>query len=248
MSQPNLDSLNAFLEKATKAISCDPECQKKRKAELLEQSFNDAKTNLHNAPSKLHTAAKKYYTFTQGEVGYKEYIESELTKKVVEIATKKQEEFDANIATAISETSVYEGLMLNYMNVVDLYEKYKDENEKMSRDIKTTRSDILTNDRKTFYEDQGISNLTFYYSIIQGVYILCVIIFVALSVLSPSQFSIKVKLAVLTMLIIYPFISTKMLVFCIGVYSQIVSILPKKRESRPVIKLLIFRKIIIFSL
>ena len=233
MSHPNLDKLNAFLEKATKAISCDPECQKKRKAELLEEKFNEAKTNLHNAPSKLHTAAKKYYTFTQGEAGYKEYIEAELKKKVDEIAAKKQEEFDANVATAIAETSVYEGLMLNYLNVVDLYAKYKDENEKMTRDIKTTRADILTNDRKTFYEDQGISNLTFYYSIIQGVYILCGIIFVALSVLAPSQFSIKVKLAVLVLLIIYPFISTKVLVFFIGIYSKIVSILPKNVNRDP---------------
>lgn len=233
MSQPNLDSLNSFLEKASKAISCDPECQKKKKAELLEQSFNDAKTNLHNAPSKLHTAAKKYYTFTQGEAGYKDYIESELKKKVDEIASKKQEEFDANVATAISETSVYEGLMLNYMNVVDLYAKYKDENERMSRDIKTTRADILTNDRKTFYEEQGISNLTFYYSIIQGVYILCVIIFVALSFLAPSQFSIKVKLAILALLIIYPFISTKVLSFFIGIYSKVVSILPKNVNRDP---------------
>jgi hypothetical protein len=233
MSQPNLDSLNIFLEKATKAISCDPECQKKKKAELLEEKFNEAKTNLHNAPSKLHTAAKKYYTFTQGEAGYKDYIEAELKKKVDEIATKKQDEFDANVATAISETSVYEGLMLNYMNVVDLYSKYKDENEKMSRDIKTTRADILTNDRKTFYEDQSISNLTFYYSIIRIAYILCVIIFVALSVLAPSQFSIKVKLAVLALLIVYPFISTKVLVFFIGIYSKIVSILPKNVNRDP---------------
>ena len=233
MSQPNLDSLNSFLEKATKAISCDPECQKKRRAELLEQNFNEAKTNLHNAPSKLHTAAKKYYTFTQGEAGYKDYIETELEKKVDEIASKKQEEFDANIATAISETSVYEGLMLNYTNVFDLYAKYKDENEKMTRNIKTTRADILTNDRKTFYEDQGISNLTFYYSIIRAIYILCVIIFVALSVLAPSQFSIKVKLAVLTLLIVYPFISTKVLVFFIGIYSKVVSILPKNVNRDP---------------
>jgi hypothetical protein len=233
MSQPNLDSLNSFLEKATKAISCDPECQKKRKAELLEQRFNDAKTNLHNAPSKLHTAAKKYYTFTQGEDGYKEYIETELKKKVDEIASKKQEEFDANVATAIEETSIYEGLMLNYQNVVDLYTKYKDENDKMTRDIKTTRADILTNDRKTFYEDQGISNLTFYYSIIQGVYILCIIIFAALTLLAPSQFSIKIKLAVLVLFIIYPFISTKLLVFFIGIYSQIVNILPKNVNRNP---------------
>jgi len=233
MSQPNLDSLNSFLEKATKAISCDPECQKKRKAELLEQSFNDAKTNLHNAPSKLHTAAKKYYTFTQGEDGYKEYIETELKKKVDEIASKKQEVFDANVATAIEETSIYEGLMLNYSNVLDLYTKYKDENERMTRDIKTTRADILTNDRKTFYEDQGIANLTFYYSIIRAIYILCCIIFVVLSVLSPSQFSIKVKLAVLALLILYPFISTKVLIFFIGIYSQIVSILPKNVNHNP---------------
>jgi hypothetical protein len=224
---PNLDKLNSLIDKATEAIICGPQCQKDKTANELKQKYLNSKTNLQTAPNQVQIAAKNYYTFTQGDAGYNEYLETQLNEKAEKIADIYQTNFNADVDKANTEIDTYNGLYINFANVFDLYTKYKTENIKLEKELKNTTSDILTNDRKTFYEDQGIDNLNFYYSIIKWLYIIVAIGFIISLFMLNSSLKFIQKIVIIIILISYPFISSKLLGLVISLYYGIIGILPK---------------------
>jgi hypothetical protein len=224
---PNLDNFNSLIDKATEAIICGPQCQKDKTANELKQKYLNSKTNLQTAPNQVQIAAKNYYTFTQGDAGYNEYLETQLHDKAEKIADIYQTNFNADVDKANTEIDTYNGLYINFANIFELYTNYKTENIKLEKEFKNTTSDILTNDRKTFYEDQGIDNLNFYYSIIKWLYIIVAIGFIISLFAINSSLKFIQKIVIIVMLISYPFISSKLLGFVISLYYGIIGILPK---------------------
>ena len=225
-SDYSLDKMNKLIEQASNAIACGPDCQRKKKEEELKQKLLNSKTNLQSAPSQYEIANKNYYTFTQGSAGYDDYRETELREKANLITSAFESGFEDDIRRVTSEIETYDGLLINFRNVFDLYVKYKRENEELEKEIKQTRSDILTNDRKTYYEEQGIDNLKFYYSIFRIVYIVSVILFAVLVFVLPTQMKLMSKIGVIVLLVAYPFISTKLLSMVMNLYAKLVSLLP----------------------
>lgn len=223
----NLDKLNSLIDKATEAIICGPQCQKDKTANELKQKYLNSKTNLQTAPNQVQIAAKNYYTFTQGESGYNEYLETQLQNKAEKIADIYQTNFETEVGKANTEIDTYNGLYINFANIFELYTKYKTENIKLEKELKNTTSDILTNDRKTFYEDQGIDNLNFYYSIIKWIYVIVAIGFIISLFIINSSLKVIHKIVIIIMLVSYPFVSSKLLSFVISLYYGIIDILPK---------------------
>ena len=101
------------------------------------------------------------------------------------------------------------------------------ENDDLEKELRSTTSDILTNDRKTFYEDQGIDNLNFYYSFVRIIYIIIAIGFTVSMFMFPSQLTLFKKIGIIVLLALYPFISTKVLSWVIQLYYAIINVLPK---------------------
>jgi len=227
MANDNLDKFNSLIDQATKAIMCGPECQKEKTKNELKDKFMNAKTNLQTAPDQVHIAAKNYFVFTQGESGYNEYMETELNEKAEKIALEYKNNFDNDVSKATTSIETYNGLSINFGNVFDLYTKYKMENVQLEKELKNTTSDILTNDRKTFYEDQGIDSLKNYYSWLRILYIIIAVSFIISLFMFPSQLSVMGKLFFIFIIILYPFISTKLLGGIIALYHAIVNVLPK---------------------
>jgi hypothetical protein len=89
-----------------------------------------------------------------------------------------------------------------------LYLKYKEENIQLITDLKNVTSDVLTNERKTFYQDQKIDGLkNFYFYILWSIYIICFVGFVVFSLWYPSQTSFTVKIASIIGFLALPFVS-----------------------------------------
>ena len=143
-----------------------------------------------------------------------------------EQATTFQTNFNNDIADVEFEIHTYNGLKINYDHIVELYKQYLDENKELSQQLKDDTSDVLTNDRKTFYEDQGITNLNYYYYILIVIYVIIVICFVIFSFIYPSQSSWKMKLGMLIGFIILPFFSTNILGYIIEFIYKIYDLLP----------------------
>jgi hypothetical protein len=223
----NMDEFNTLLETANETLSCDAACQEEKKRQELEQSYLDAESNIVSGPEKFYTAKKDYITFTKGEAGYNEYITNELEKESTAIVTTYQDKFNETIKMIKNLFNTYNGLSINYNNVYDLYGKYKQENDDIEKKFKTTVSDTITNDRKTYYEDQVLNRLHNYYYFFMFVYIFIVVVFFVASFLVESDFIFRTRMLIFILLVAYPFICYFVYQLAEKIINYINSFLPK---------------------
>lgn len=223
----NLDKFNSLIEQASQAISCGKECQEKQTLNELRQKYEDAQLNRMNAGYNEKMAAKNYITYAKGEEGYDEYITELLTKESNAIVKYIKDFFNENIKELEQKLNNYDNLNANYQNIAELHKKYNVENDELFADLKYTSSTVITNNRKTYYEDQSIQTLNNIYYILLFVYIIGVIVFTVSIFLYPTGKPIGQSLMVVVLMILYPFISLYIFKKLYQLYNFIVSLLPK---------------------
>jgi len=208
----NINNFNDLINQANKIISCGPSCSQENKAQLLKQKYLDAQDNVINAPHQLSDATKNYIIYTQGDAGYDEYLDEELEKKADVIISMYKDNFTNDVNNIQANLKTYKGLEINYNNIIDLYKKYKYENGVLENKYKDKKSDILTNDRKTYYKDQSIDKLNGYYYFLLFIYVIIVIIYFLSIILVNSKVKFSVRLLFLLLMVLYPFILNYILV------------------------------------
>ena len=224
----NFNNLNSFLSQATETITCGTECQKQKTAEELKQSYLTAQTNLDSAANQVNVAEQKYVVFTKGELEYNDLNTQNLTTKAQNISNDFLDNFNDEADKIETSINSYSALYVNLQNVYDLYISYVDENNELYKSLKDETSDTLTNERKTYYEDQGIENLNFwYYYVLLTIYIIFAFSFGVFSFIYPSQMNWKYRLAILIGLAGLPFISTYLLDFLLVVLNYVYNLMPK---------------------
>lgn len=223
-----MNKFNTLITQASDAVLCNSECKKQRETDKLKQNYLNSQTNLASAPNQVQVAQKNYVTFTQGVSGYNDLLDSQLQEKAKEIADKFTEYFESDSKEITTQIDTYEGLLINFKNVAELYLNYKKENVQLIKDLKNETNDVLTNERKTYYEDQKIDGLKgFYYYILLGIYIICLIGFIIFSLMYPSQSSLVKKLLTIIGFILLPFLSTWILGKIINLVYVLYELLPK---------------------
>jgi hypothetical protein len=207
----NIDTnkLNDFLDSANNVLACDTNCQERKKKAELKKKYLEAKTNLLTAPNQVETSYKNYLTYTKGDTAYNEYQENEFQQKAKKIVTIFKSNFNESIGKVKESYDTYSGLLLNFAHIVELYSKLKKENTVLGLQVKNKTSDVLTNDRKTYYEDQSIDSLKFYYIVILVIYIIFLVVFAVSIFKFPSTSSKASLIGILVFFIIYPFICVR---------------------------------------
>jgi hypothetical protein len=224
----NLNKFTSFIEKAKQAVMCDSNCQKQKTADDLKQKYLASQTNLASAPAQVDTAKKNYVTFTQGELSYNTEKEQDLHKKAQIIIRTFNDTFNKESQQIKQEIETYNGLSINFKNVVDLYFKYKKENDDLNKNFKDNSSDVLTNERKTYYENQGIDSLNFVYNyILILIYVIFVIGYIFTSFLYNSYLNWKIRFVILLILLLLPFVSSWLLASIVSFIYKIYDLLPK---------------------
>jgi hypothetical protein len=224
----NLNQFNSLINKASNAIMCDSNCQKQKQAETLKQKFQAAQANLATAPGQLQVAERNYVTLTQGTGAYSELQDQQLSDQAQKIADQISELVTAASAEITTDIESYNGLLINFKNVVELHHKYLMENVKLEKKLKDEIDDVSKNDRKTYYENQEIDNLKYYYTyFFMFIYIICLICFVIFGFIYPSQITVVKRLFIFIGLTILPFLSTWLLGSIIEFIYHLHSLLPK---------------------
>jgi hypothetical protein len=227
-NQFDLNKFNSFLDKATQAISCNSDCQKQQLEQKLKDKYLNAQSNLILAEPEFQVAKKNYYTYVSGQNGYDEMIEEELQQAADLVISNFKESYKDDISKIKSQLETYNGLLINFRNVIDLNRKYKKENIQLYKQLKEDTNDILTNEIKTYYEDQQISSLNAYYHyILWLIYIVVVLCLIVLSLIYPSQSSWYVRTTLIFIFLILPFISTWILGKIIFIVYWLFGFLPK---------------------
>jgi hypothetical protein len=212
---------------AQQAIMCDDNCQKQKKANELKQNISIAEANVVSAPAQLQTAKNVYTTYVQGTSAATTQRERELNVTANTIA----DTYTATFATKVREIQrlleTYESTTINLENVMELFSKYKNENIKLQKKYKIKTSDVLTNERKTYYENQGIDTLQFYYFYVL-LFVYCgLVLFYIVKACYAAHVNWKARLFGAMCLITLPFLSLWILKGFMTFVTFILTILPK---------------------
>ena len=224
-SCPQLDQFNELIAKATDTLSCGQDCQNQRQADKLEQNYLSLASC---SSSQAQQAQKEYIVFTQGETAYNEMQDNQFLAKAQAITQQFTQNFNLEVAAIQSQIDSYNSILINFGNIVDLYTQYNEENDELYKELKYETNDVLTNERKTYYANQNIDSLKFYYFyFLLTIYVICVICFAVFSLFYPTHTSLKLRLALLLVFIALPFISSWILATFIYLLYKFYNLLPK---------------------
>jgi len=218
---------NSLLKQSQKAMTCGPDCQKIETAQTLKQAYLDAQANVETAPKQLEDAAKSYYTFTGGVAGYEDYLNKFVESQANTIIDIMQKSFADNLSTAKTIVNNYQAQIINANHAKQLYQKYLDENSILEQELKDNSYDVFTNDRKTYYEDQGIDNLNWWYKLFFRLFVILIIAYIILFFISSSNFSLFFRIIILACLIAFPYAAFPIYRYLQSVYYVITSKLPQ---------------------
>jgi hypothetical protein len=232
MSNPfgqfDLNNFNSFIQSASQQIACGTECQQQKQANQLKTNYQNAESNLQLARPQYDIAKKEYYTYVDGQSGYNQMMEQEYTNDSEIKSNDFKTKFKEQLNESKSLLGTYESILMNYNNVVELYLQYQKENFYLYKQYKTDTNDTLTNERKTYYEDQNISSLNNVYKyVLLIIYCIVVICYIIFFIMYPSQMSWKIRLLLLLFFIALPFVSTFLLGKIIQLIYWIFGLLPK---------------------
>lgn len=204
--QETTAKLNALLAQSADALTCGPTCQKIRTSEELEQNYLNSQTNMLTAPIELENARKQYYTFTKGDGAYNTMLEDDLKKKADMIGKEISAKFLEEVKKANVLNAYYNTDLINSKNTTELYDDYSSKNKHFETVIRNIHGDILTHDRKSYYENQSYEKSDSWYTILIYIYYLLVFVFLLGLIFSPNQLKLMQKIGILFIFIIYPFV------------------------------------------
>jgi len=214
-------SINSLIDNATKLVMCPPgsACEKENVSAELNRQLQDAITNEQVAPLRLANAKRYYYTYTQGQSSYNGMLEKELQEKSRLITKQIGDKFLEEVKNAVTMNMFFNTSQINSENTVELYNEYLKKNAEMAEIIKGSRGAVLTNDRKTYYEMEAMEKLKMWYTLIISIYWILVITFILSIFFSTSTMSRTKQIILVVLLILYPFIIHKVVVYFYNLFS-----------------------------
>lgn len=225
--QISTEKLNALLEQSFSAISCGPTCEKIKKEQELKQKYLDAQTNLQTAPVQLENTKKNYYVFTEGQPYYNDMLEEELKEKAKTLTKLLSENFHEEITNANMMNSYYKTEETNSSYTKELYDVYLEKNKLILKTIKEHHGDVLTNDRKTYYETEALESLKNWYSFFWFFYYFIIIIIFTIALITKTNYHFLTRFVFCMTAIVLPYIIDPILRLIYGVFKSIWDTIPK---------------------
>jgi len=221
------DQFNQMIMEAREKNSCDSQCLfRKTAAELKIKCIKAKKYESVDEPRAM-AACKKFFLYARGEPAWDKYVDKRLHTKVQKIIAEFMQKIKEETKLINESLESYGASFNNKENIKQLYELILKQNAAFKKTIKGDHSDILTNDRKTVYEDQSIDQLRFWYYIMLFCYVIVLIVFLLAIFLYPTNMQNSIKFGILIILFILPFISTYILTFIIYILYTLYNVLPK---------------------
>ena len=221
------ETINQLLELSSQELICGPDCQQQKISTELKQKYLDAQTNLQTAPINLENTKKNYYVYAEGIPFYNNMLEEELQQKANKISTLVSENFDSEISDANVMNLYLNTALINSKYTTELLENYLEKNKNLKLQLKERYGDILTNDRKTYYETDALNTLTFWYKLFWYIYYVLVIILVLVFIFSSIDLPKMTKIIISILVIFYTYYIDYIVRWGYGLWKSLVSRLPK---------------------
>jgi hypothetical protein len=218
--------VNALIAQSNEQLMCGPACQKEKNISNLQENYVKAQTNLKTAPQQLEQAKQNYYKALEGQAAYNKMVLDKVTEDAKKVTSSLKTKFDTSSIEVGNLIGVYNTLKSNFDNVNDLSQEYAQENAKMAKTLKKIRGDIITNDRKTYYEQQSIDGLSWWYNWFRIIYIVLVIGFIILLLFKSHWWFYKIL--IILVVLFYPVYIAPLVVYILKCIQNLGTlILPK---------------------
>jgi len=145
--------MNGIVANLQSMITCDTDCQKRKKTDELRRKWMAAKEDLATAPSNVQSTEKAYYVFKDGEVGYRQMLVDRYTKvanKRSTAAKASHHELMEELDTLLSD---YTAEVASAKRLRELLNIRLTENRQLSLAVDSDVAAVQTNDRRVVYED-----------------------------------------------------------------------------------------------
>ena len=222
-----ISNVNDMISSSNLSCPVGSDCGKKKETAILKDDYLQAEYTLLNAPKQFKEAKKNYIVYTDGQDAYNVMNLQETEKEAELYVLKKIELFitqfrNANIINENYSTGVES---VEYVN--DVLLQILQNNKQLEISIDETGNDILTNDRKSYYEQENYASLEWWYKVWLYIYIILLVVFIIAIFVTNNQFSFMSKIGILILFIAYIFITKPIILFTISILRIIYSFLPK---------------------
>jgi len=218
---------NKIIQQAQAYLSCDAACQRAKKEQELLRDYQSAQMGLFNGTDNLDSTSKNYYTFAKGDSGYNDFNKGKLGDVANQITAKYSTMFNDIVNNSEVLNNVYQSDFINVNHAKELYQTLVQKNKDLETRLKDTLNDISTSDRKTYYEDQELDDLHWWYNIYLAIYVILLITFVVSSFLVPTEMTKYKRIAVVVFLALYIFLAKYVAIALIKLWEYIGSFFPK---------------------
>lgn len=212
--------ISTLLNTALETITSNPAYKRQQITSELQQNLNDAQYNAQTAPLQLQNAKKYYYVYTKGRQYYNGMLEKELEGAASQLTQELTAKFNEEVQIAKTMNSYFNISEINSENTIELYEDYVKKNAEMREIIKASRGDVLTNDRKTYYETEALNQLKTLQTVMQYIYWFLLVIFIVSIFISSSNLSRKQQIGLVIFFILYPFVINKIVMVIYNYYTD----------------------------
>lgn len=225
--QISQETINNLLNQASQLTLCGPACQKIKISQELKQKYLDAETNMQTAPIELERSRRNYYIFTNGKTEYENMNEQELVTKATTISELIKENFNDEVQNANTMNTLLNTALITSEHTIKLFEDYSTKNIALKLKLKEKYGDILTNDRKTYYESEALDNLKSWYKFFLIVYVILLIILCLSLVFAPNNLTIMQYIIISVLTVFYPLYIDYLVRWIYGIWSSFLKRLPK---------------------
>ena len=203
--QASTEKLTSLLEQSLNTLSCGPACQKTKISEDLNQKYLNAQTNMQTAPVQLETTKKNYYVFTEGQPYYDNMLEDELRERAKILTNLLADNFKEEIFNAKTMNSYYNTELTNSSYTKELYAVYLEKNKLVQNSIKNHHADVITNDRKTYYETEALIDLKNWHIFFWYAFYLFAMPIFTFTLISKSSLHFIIKIIIELIALTYPY-------------------------------------------
>lgn len=225
--QVSTEKLTALLEKSLNTLSCGPACQKIKISEELNQKYLNAQTNMQTAPVQLETTKKNYFVFTEGQSYYDDMLEGELKKKAKILTKLLADNFKEEIFNAKTMNSYYNTELINSSYTKELYAVYLEKNKLVQNSIKNHHADVITNDRKTYYETEALDDLKSWHTFFWYVFYLFAMPIFTYTLISKTSLHFIIRIIIEFIALSYPYYVDPIARSIYGIFHSFWKSLPK---------------------
>jgi hypothetical protein len=154
-------------------------------------------------------------------------IEEQIREEANVIITTMKQDFNDLVSNTDTLLDYYRSSLINNENTIELYNKYLQNNKDLEKKVRNSHSDILTNDRKTYYETEAHDKLDSWFKILRWTYYILVFLLIVSLFFTSMPLAWWNKLIIIILVLLYPIIIKYLIDFIYDKYSNIKNELPK---------------------